>query len=267
MKIFGDYLNYKYQLGDWINVSARVEIIIKPSVLRFSVYDGVFIYHVTDDRYTQLDGLEEFFRIDVKKTALLESNLGFLPVCSTVLIRSDKNIIVDPGNFHVGMYGPLKTELLKRGLSLSDIDIVINTHCHHDHNQSNFFFRGKKLIIHKKELELARQMYWPEYVEAFFEILEIEDSVYDEMEVAEGVKILETPGHTPGSLSVIAETDKGIVAVLGDTAMLRCDYLENKLSHWYTAEQKEQITKNLERIASLKPYMVIPGHDEPVLSK
>ncbi|MEM3807847.1 MAG: MBL fold metallo-hydrolase [Nitrososphaerota archaeon] len=248
-------------------MSARVEILVKSSVLRFSIHEGAFIYMVTDDRYTQLDGLEEYFNIDVKKTTLLDSNLGFLPVCNTVLIRSDKNVLVDPGNFHVGLYGPLKIELNKRGLGPGDIDIVVNTHCHHDHNQSNFLFRGKKLIIHKKELEMAREMYWSEYVDAFFGILDIEDSIYDGMEIAKDVKIIETPGHTPGSLSVIANTPDGLVAILGDTAMLRIDYSERKLSHWYSEEQKKLINMALDRVSSMNPAIVIPGHDEPLLFK
>ena len=248
-------------------MSAKVEVLIKSSVLRFSTYEGAFIYLITDDRYTQLDGLEEYFNVDVKKTSLLETNLGFLPVCNTVLIRSDKNVIVDPGNFHVGMYGPLKVELSKRGLSPKDIDVVVNTHCHHDHNQSNFLFRGKKLIIHKKELELAKQMYWPEYVEAFFGILDIEDSIYDGMEIARDVRIYETPGHTPGSISIVANTPRGPVAILGDTAMLRLDYTERKLSHWYSEEQKRQINMSMDKISSMNPAMIIPGHDEPIYLK
>jgi glyoxylase-like metal-dependent hydrolase (beta-lactamase superfamily II) len=244
-------------------MAPRVDILIRPFTLRFSLHNGNLIYLTSSDVKTQLDGMEVYLGIKPEEKSLLDCNLGFLPTCNTVLIRSDKNILVDPGNFHTGFYGLLKLRLQEFGLKPKDIDIVVNTHSHHDHTQSNFLFRGRRLIIAREELEFAKTLYWPEYVESFFRVLEVEFAEDGQM-LAEGVKILTTPGHTPGSISVVVESGEDRIIIVGDTAMTQEEYLHRRLSHWYSEEQVQQINSALDRISELKPTLVIPGHDAPI---
>jgi len=232
-------------------MSPSVDIVFKPMCLRFSVHQGAPIYYSCADPYVQLDGIEKMMGVDPQKQLLLDTNLGFLPIAHTVLIRGEKNILVDPNNSHMGFYGMLGGRLRELGLTPDQIDIVVNTHCHHDHSGSNFVVRDKTLVVGQGEVEFAETIYWPQYVEAMFTGIPLDEGVY----------VVKTPGHTPGSVSVLVETEGERVGILGDTAMTREEYVSRTLSHWYTPEQVKAINESLDKIADWGPTLVIPGHD------
>jgi N-acyl homoserine lactone hydrolase len=244
----------------------RVDIVFKPVCLRFSVYRGRVVYYFCADSYVQLDGIENLMGIDPQKQLIFDTNLGFLPVAHTVLIRAEKNILVDPNNHHMGSYGMLAARLKELGVTPDRIDIVVNTHCHHDHSASNFVVPDKILVVGQGELEFAETIYWPQYVEAMFTgiMKEIRTIGLEEglVSLDEGVYAIKTPGHSPGSICVLVETEDERIAIVGDTAMTRDEYTKRTLSHWYTQEQVKGINESLDRIAEWGPTLVIPGHDE-----
>ena len=243
-----------------------VESVIKPMCLRFGAHQGTLVYYAIGDPATQLDGVENMLGIDPQKQSLCDSNLGFLPVSHTVLIRGEKNILVDPNNHHVGFYGTLAARLTEMGTPVDQIDLVVNTHCHHDHSASNFVVRDRPLIIGPGELEFAREIYWPEHVEANFTAIMTEGQVVpdsgDMMEIMAGVWAIYTPGHTPGSISILVESDQGRVAIVGDVTMIRDEYEQRTFSHWYTDEQVRELNESLDRIMAWEPNWVVPGHDQ-----
>jgi len=191
----------------------------------------------------------------------LTFNLGST---NTVLIRDEgMNVIVDPGILQLGRYGAFQKRLAEFGLEPGDIDMVVNTHCHYDHIESNYLFRGKPLVVHEKEVEYCSNLYWPEFTEAFMGIMEV-DAVSGEKKLSENLRVIETLGHTPGSISVLAETDEGLVACIGDAAVVREDLLEFRVPSVVTKNIAPEVSVNsLKRIAALEPFMVIPGHDAP----
>jgi len=78
------------------------------------------------------------------------------------------------------------------------------------------------------------------------------------------VRIMETFGHTPGSISVLAETRDGLVACIGDAAVVKEDYLEFRPPMVVTKNIDSAVSvESLKRVAALKPVLVIPGHDAP----
>jgi len=191
----------------------------------------------------------------------LRFNLGST---NTVLIRDGgENIIVDPGILQLGRYGALRARLAEVGLSPQDVDIVVNTHCHYDHIECNYLFRGKRLIIHEREVEYCKRLYWPEFAEAFISILDV-DPISEGIQLTENVKVVETPGHTPGSISVIAETEEGRVAIVGDAVIVKEDLLEMRPPSVVSMNfDPEASVRSLEVIRGLRPSLVIPGHDAP----
>lgn len=244
----------------------QVDVIIKPFTLRFSLCNGVPVYHVGGDARTQLDEMENLMGIDPAKQVIFDCNLGFLPVCSTVLIRGEKTILVDPGYFHIGFYGMIGRALAPYRLEPADVDLVILTHSHADHLASTFLFQQSRLMVGEGELEAARTNAWPEFIDAFtvnrvrgVDIIPVGEEL---VEISKKVYVMHTPGHTPGSLCVLVETvDDERLAIVGDTAMTREEYEARRLSHWYPDSQKEQINHSLDRIACWNPSIVIPGHD------
>ena len=195
---------------------------------------------------------------------IFETRTFNLGSTNTVLIRDrGMNVIVDPGILQLGRYGAFQKRLAEFGLVPGDIDMVVNTHCHYDHIESNYLFRGKPLVVHEKEVEYCSNLYWPEFTEAFMGIMEI-DAVSGEKKLSENLRVIETLGHTPGSISVLAETEEGLVACIGDAAIVREDLLELRVPSVVTKNISPEVSVNsLKRIAALNPIMVIPGHDAP----
>jgi N-acyl homoserine lactone hydrolase len=98
-----------------------------------------------------------------------------------------------------------------------DIVFVINTHLHFDHCGGNRLFAGTPIYVQRGEREAARAEDYtiPEWVE-------FEGATYVELEgekeLLPGLRVVPTPGHTPGHQSVLVETDEGLVVVAGDVA-------------------------------------------------
>jgi len=195
---------------------------------------------------------------------LLEESFGsswlIFGSCNTVLIESEKRIIVDPGARELGSWGILELRLKELGLTPNDIDIIVNTHLHSDHAGSNFIFHGKKLIIHEKEILHTTQSSWPEFREACFKALEVE-KISDETQITEDVRVITTPGHTKGSVSVLVDTPEGLVAIVGDAVNSKEDYQKRRASKWI--DDKETYLKSIDKLRELNPKMIIPGHDSP----
>jgi N-acyl homoserine lactone hydrolase len=113
----------------------------------------------------------------------------------------------------------LPAEALKKiGVSPSDIDLVICTHLHIDHNALGHSYKRARFIVQKKELEAALN---PHPIEApifppreYFADLDYE-IINGDTQVIDGIKILSTPGHTSGGQSVKIDTEKGKVIISG----------------------------------------------------
>jgi glyoxylase-like metal-dependent hydrolase (beta-lactamase superfamily II) len=181
---------------------------------------------------------------------------------NTILVRDEgKNILIDPGIIQLGRYGCLPKRLAEFGLKPADIDIVVNTHCHYDHTEANYMWRGKPLIIHEKEYDYSAEFYWPEWRIAFIDILEVH-KFKGEKKLTNNTRLIETFGHTPGSVSLLVETCEGLVACIGDAAIVKEDYLEFREPSVVTKNISGVIAvESLKKIAAYKPVLVIPGHD------
>jgi glyoxylase-like metal-dependent hydrolase (beta-lactamase superfamily II) len=244
-------------------MTPTVEILIQPFCLRFSLHDDEIVYMVAGSAEMQLDRMELLMGIDPTRQGLFDSNLGFLPVATTALIRGDKTIVVDPGNHHVGFYGTLGLALRRFDLAPGDVDLVVCTHSHHDHMASISSFRGTPLIIGAGEVEYARDVYGTEETDARLRAMGPLTEVPrdEELVICPGVTAISTPGHTPGHISVLVEAGPQRVAIAGDTAMTRGEYVRRHFSHWYTAEQLAQLNHSVDRLQALRPTRVLFGHD------
>lgn len=117
----------------------------------------------------------------------------------------------------------------KLGLKPSDIDIVIVTHLHGDHIALAHKYTKAKFIVQRRELAEAiyphpigapgykpfNKSFKP-YEKLNYEVIE------GDKKIAEGVKVLFTPGHTPGTQSIAIETAKGLAVICG-----ACCVMEN----------------------------------------
>ena len=104
----------------------------------------------------------------------------------------------------------------KLGLKPGDISTVILTHLHWDHVGLASEFPAAKFVVQKAELDFASNPhpYSKSFEKKLFEGLEFE-VVEGDTEIIEGVKVMLTPGHTPGGHSVAVRTPKGTAIIAG----------------------------------------------------
>ncbi len=103
------------------------------------------------------------------------------------------------------------------GLTPGDIDIVIVSHLHLDHIPLAPLYTKARFLVQQAELDYHRNPP-PPAVEPRPCPKELLDTINfkvmkGDYEMEEGVKVLFTPGHTPGGQSVAVDTVKGLAVI------------------------------------------------------
>src|SRR5436190_16022836 len=109
---------------------------------------------------------------------------------------------------------PLEAELEAHGLGTADVRLIVNSHLHFDHCGNNPLFAGVPIYVQAPEYEATRQRHYtvPEWID--FEGAEY--AVLDgDSQVARGVRVVSTPGHSTGHQSLVLETRNGTIALAG----------------------------------------------------
>jgi glyoxylase-like metal-dependent hydrolase (beta-lactamase superfamily II) len=192
----------------------------------------------------------------------IRSDIGTMGAAGVTMIEDDTRIIVDVGHF--GMRDVLLAELKKRNLTPKDFDIVILTHIHWDHCLNVDLFENAKVILGRDELRLGALNAKPdrhsEDFKGFLRDLKAEGA-FAPYRVSENTSIMDSPGHTPGHISVKAEAEDGVVIFTGDSIPgLRAYRRGVPDLVFYDFEKAKQSVSN---VKEMKPKMIIPGHDRP----
>jgi len=139
---------------------------------------------------------------------------------------AEKKILVDAGGgaeWLVSHGFPAKQvampeDLLSNvGLKPEDIDLVIVTHLMGDHIEYARKYINAKIIVQSKELDWALKTHPVQgalYPNEFLEGLKF-TTVDGDVEIIDGVRVMLTPGHSPGGQSVAVETEKGVAVITG----------------------------------------------------
>jgi N-acyl homoserine lactone hydrolase len=137
---------------------------------------------------------------------------------------ASKNVLVDTGcsadylssiGFPSEQVSTQEEELGKIGLTVDDIDTVILTHLHLDHAREAGKFKNATFVVQKSELEFAASPH-PIQFGWFADVPQDRLQVVDgDEEILEGIRVVHTPGHTPGGQSVLIETDAGTTGLCG----------------------------------------------------
>ncbi|MGH2418110.1 MAG: N-acyl homoserine lactonase family protein [Candidatus Limnocylindria bacterium] len=102
------------------------------------------------------------------------------------------------------------------GVGPDKIEVVINSHLHADHAGGNVHFPQARILAQPAELVAARE---PDY--SVSQDLNLDEGRYEERagdyEVLPGIRVLLTPGHSPGHQSVMVETDAGRLLLAGQS--------------------------------------------------
>jgi len=131
-----------------------------------------------------------------------------------------KNILVDSGGdpkllaklgYPAKKVQSIEEGLGKLGLAPQDIDIVIQTHLHFGHADLAYKYTNARFFLQKEELEFAKKPHPAVY--AWYNLKGIEkqdiETIEGDKEIFSGLKLLKTSGHSPGSQSVLINTERG----------------------------------------------------------
>jgi glyoxylase-like metal-dependent hydrolase (beta-lactamase superfamily II) len=180
---------------------------------------------------------------------------GMITWPNTVLLRGEQTVLVDPGLLLQGP--PLLLALARLGVDACDVDLVVNTHAHSDHIQANVHFPAAAVTVHRLEHQEAREAYRAEEVEGRLRLLE-----GDEGEIGPGLRYLRTPGHTAGSVCLVAETAQGRLLLAGDTVGPLPAYFDQmRLPEGFPG--REDLLRSWAHLRKLAPALVVPGHNPP----
>lgn len=203
----------------------------------------------------------------------------WIPVWAAAILGAERKILVDTGfsdadwvqnalgmgcrqDKNEGLESALKTI----GWRPDDVDIVINTHLHYDHIGGNTALQKAHFLIQEKEWHHAmhplKTQAWA-YSDRDFHAVDyfrwtLLNGSHD---VVPGVRIVPTPGHTPGHQSVVVNTEQGRVVITGDAANLVQNVVDEipPTIMWNLSDAIQSV----ELLHSLATF-VLPGHDPSV---
>ena len=180
----------------------------------------------------------------------------------SLLTVGSRHIVIDTGP---ASRRPLLNQALQsRNLGFEDIDTVILTHMHWDHCQNTDLFKTARILVHPRELDYARNpnrgdisAAW--YIADMMDKMKVEP-VSDGDVIADGVSILDTPGHTKGHIGVVLEVGGEKVLVAGD-ALPDSGTVKRGMPYnifWDVEDATESVEKMLDT-----SQVFYPGHDRP----
>jgi len=162
---------------------------------------------------------------------------------------------------------PLTAALADHGMSLVDINLVVNCHLHFDHCGGNRDLAGTPILVQSAELALARG---PDHT--FAELVDFPGAAYRELtgeaEVWPGVWVIPTPGHTDGHQSLVVRQPDGTVVLAGQTHSFASEYggevLVRRAERDGASPPLPGCQPWLDRITGFDPRRVLFAHDNSV---
>ncbi|GHV35865.1 MBL fold hydrolase [Synergistales bacterium] len=216
------------------------------------------------------------------------------PVFCFLVEGGDKPLLVDTGisdvehayKYHGSTRQPEGTSILehlkKLGYAPDDIGYVVLTHLHWDHCFYLKHFTKAHIFAHPKEIAFANDPIPMSYMAYEHPIIGVQNQfgglrlelVEEGAEIIPGVTVIETPGHSPGHITVCVSAPSGEYLCVGDAIMHR-DNLKEVKDLYYNVSPPGRFSslietwKSLEKLkASAKaPEYLLLAHDKELISR
>lgn len=149
--------------------------------------------------------------------------------------------------------------LREAGLDPARVTAIAHSHLHFDHCGQDARFAGVPIYVQQVELEAARAEGYtvPEW--AFFGGAR-HVALEGDAELAPGVRLLATPGHTAGHQSAAIATPAGLVVLAGHAVDSAADWRAGTAG----ADASEEALASAARLRALAPRRVYFAHDPAV---
>ncbi len=158
------------------------------------------------------------------------------------------------------------------GIDARDVEHVVLTHLHWDHAGNCDLFPEARVVVQDAELRYAI------HPGRFFRksflspasgwgtppwLLPNIDTVAGAAELAPGLRLVPTPGHTPGSQAIIADTALGSFCIAGDAISLYAN-IEQDIPPGFHVDVDDAVD-SMDRLRGLADHF-LPSHDYGVLT-
>ena len=160
-----------------------------------------------------------------------------------------------------------RNRLAELDLTEADIDTLILTHTHFDHAGNTADFAGTRILIHKDAHAFGRER-WDQGIPGGIPELAADGTPLQyelfegDLEVAEGLTLLETPGHAPGHMSVLVELpESGTFLLAIDAIYSSFNQQKDNYLVAFDSDQARKSGHRCVRIAQEKNAQLIYGHD------
>lgn len=157
---------------------------------------------------------------------------------------------------------PLEDALAPHGIALGDLTGAANCHLHFDHSGQNARLRGIPIFVQRGEWAMVHE---PDYTVA--EWVDAPDLTYEvldgETEVAPGLRLIPTPGHTAGHQSLILDAPEGTVVLAGQAVQSRLEWegATEPSASGASGATDPGYASSVERLRALGPVRVHFAHD------
>jgi N-acyl homoserine lactone hydrolase len=160
------------------------------------------------------------------------------------------------------------------GCDMGEIDVVVNSHLHFDHCGANPTLATRRIVVQSTELESTGRAGY-----TFPELVDFDGATYDrvdgEAEIADGLVVLPTPGHSPGHQSLVVRAEDGTLLMAGqamDFSTTTSAPVPGEASAYASAHLARRASLEvgpplapwpdwLERIEQFDPSRVVFAHD------
>lgn len=159
---------------------------------------------------------------------------------------------------------PIGDALAAIGLTPADVTAVVNSHLHFDHSGANPLFPGVPIYAQAIEHQATSDPLYTirdrvEFPEADLRLLD------GRTEIAPGIAIVPTPGHTAGHQSLVIDTTAGAVILAGQAAYTAREFADPEASAPAgadSASDPNSARDSLRSLNNLNPALVFFAHDD-----
>ncbi len=220
-------------------------------------------------------------RLDMGHVELPESHPraadGTCPIFCFAVTTHDGTVVVDTGPraghpFIDELYAPQVRSIVDvlngEGIDERHVLAIVNTHLHFDHCGQNYLLGSAPVWVTDEEVEAATAEFYtvPEWAEI---PPDRRRRTVDGELIAPEVRLLHTPGHTPGHQSVCVDTPDGLELIVGQTCF-SCAEFEGgppAITDMHDESWLEVGQASLDRLRSLSPAAAHFSHDLAVFGR
>jgi len=168
--------------------------------------------------------------------------------------KGNEIVLIDAGLEGVSNY--LFQYLEEIGREPKDISIVVITHKHGDHTlglQEILEKTNAKVAAHKDEIEGIKNRAGINKI----------DIILEDRENIVGLRVIHTPGHTPGHICLLDEDNSALF--VGDLVYVENGELDEIPYHY--SENPKLNRESIKKLANIEFKHLLPSHGDPIKDK